>query len=226
VRYLRRSAGRKVLSATALVAAAAAMAAMASAGAYAWRQHTVARLEAAALDSQDDETSEPAEVVMPAPHADAVVDPVRPAVPEPPVATERAKPRALGAAPPPPSCADRFRRANEARREGAVDDAVRLYLELKPACAGTSEEVSSRVLVGRIYLDRLGDPSRALSSFESYLGATSAGSLREDAMIGRALALGKLGRPNDEAGAWRALLAAYPDSLYADKARSRLNGTR
>jgi hypothetical protein len=227
VRYARRRVGRKVLSATALVAAAAAMAAMASAGAYAWRRHTVARLEAPDLPpSHDVETSEPG-LMTTAPHADAVVDPLRPAPPEPSSAVaERPKPRAPSSVSTPASCADRFRRANEARREGAMDEAVRLYLELRPACAGSNEEVSSRVLVGRIYLDRLSDPARALASFESYLGAATAGSLREDAMIGRALALGKLGRSAEEASAWKALLAAYPDSLYADKARSRLGGSR
>jgi hypothetical protein len=120
-------------------------------------------------------------------------------------------------------CADRFRRANELRREGAAEQAARFYEELSSVCAGSSEDVSARVLVGRIYLDRLSDPNRALAAFASYLAAASNGSLREDAMIGRALALGRLNRAPEEESAWRALLSSYPDSLYAQKAKSRLN---
>jgi hypothetical protein len=225
MRYARRPARRKIWNVTALVAAAAAVAAVASGGAYAWRRSAVARLEAPAfIPARDVETQERAVVPPSAPHADAVVEPLRPA-PELVRPPEREKPRAAPA-PAPTSCADRFRRANEARREGAPEEAVRLYLELRPACAGTSEEISSRVLVGRIYLDRLGDPARALTAFDGYLSGTSSGSLREDAMIGRALALGRLHRTTEEANAWAALVAAYPDSLYADKARSRLNGSR
>jgi hypothetical protein len=226
MRYAKRRPGRKIWNVTALVAAAAAVAAVASGGAYAWRRSAVARLEAPAfVPARDVDASERAVVPGSAPHVDAVVEPFR-AVPEP-AHPERERPRAAPSpVAAPTSCADRFRRANEARREGAPDEAVRLYLELRPACAGTSEEISSRVLVGRIYLDRLGDPARALAAFESYLTGTSSGSLREDAMIGRALALGRLHRAGEEANAWGALLAAYPDSLYADKARSRLNGSR
>ena len=123
-------------------------------------------------------------------------------------------------------CADRFRRANELRRDGATRDAVRVYQGLQRFCPGTSEELSSRVLVGRLHLDRLANPSLALAAFDSYLASRSNDALREEAMIGRALALGKLARAADEAGAWQALLAAYPDSLYAEQARARLGRAR
>jgi hypothetical protein len=124
------------------------------------------------------------------------------------------------------NCADVFRNANEVRRKNDAAEAIRLYRELHAICPGSTEEISSRVLVGRIYLDRLSDPSRALASFDSYLAAGSVGPLREEALIGRALALGKLRRASEEETAWRALLAEYPDSIYAEKAKARLTELR
>jgi hypothetical protein len=118
VRRAKRGAGRRAANVAALVAAAAAVAAMASAGAYAWRRQVVARLEAPAIAApRAFDTPEPTVAPTPAPHADAVVEPLRPAPPEPSPRAERPKPRA--AAPPvapPVTCADRFRRANETRR--------------------------------------------------------------------------------------------------------------
>ena len=77
--------------------------------------------------------------------------------------------------------------------------------------------------MGRLLLDR-GDPAGALASFESYL-ATGSGELGEEAMVGRATALERLGRTAQAAGAWQALLAAYPETPFAAHARSRLGST-
>jgi len=248
-RYAWRGAGRKAARAAIVLAATLAFAAMASAGAYVWRRHAVARLEARALmqgnrhpiptlsrDGRVDarlgaphaEPSEPPVATLSMPEvAPATVAPALRARTALDAAKRAEDARAAEASRATANvCADRYRRANEARRDGAAEEAVRLYQELRPTCAGTSEELSSRVLAGRIYLDRLGDPARALAAFESYLASTSNGALREDAMIGRALAFGRLNRAADEASAWQALLSSYPDSLYADKARSRLSRPR
>jgi hypothetical protein len=246
-RYAWRRIGRNAARAAIVSAATVAFAAMASAGAYVWHRRAVVRLEAPELVEGNHRSSP----VLPrdgrvdarlgAPRAAETSQPpaASPSMPEAPlpavapVARARIAPEAAKRAEDlraaeasratANACADRYRRANEARRDGAAEEAVRLYQELRPTCAGTSEELSSRVLGGRIYLDRLGDPARALAAFDSYLAVTSSGALREDAMIGRALALGRLNRAADEASAWQALLSSYPDSLYADKARSRLS---
>jgi hypothetical protein len=74
-----------------------------------------------------------------------------------------------------------------------------------------------------MYLDD-GDAGRALSAFDGYL-ATGAGSLREEAMVGRARALERLGRSAEEHAAWAALLERFPQTIHAERARGRLAAT-
>jgi putative zinc finger protein len=119
-----------------------------------------------------------------------------------------------------------FARANAARRAGQTREASRLYRELQREFPGSSEELVSRVTLGRWMLDRLDDPSGALARFDSYLANPVHTALREEALIGRALALGKLGRTSEERGAWTAFLAAFPGSVYAERARGRLEALR
>ena len=120
------------------------------------------------------------------------------------------------------SAAEAFSRANLARREGKVKEVVRLYRTLQERFAGSSEELVSRVALGRLLLDRLGDSRGALVQFNSYLASPGSGALREEAMVGRALALGRLGRGAEERAAWTALLDAWPKSAHAKRAQARL----
>jgi Putative zinc-finger len=121
---------------------------------------------------------------------------------------------------------DLFARANAARRLGKTREASRLYRELEHEFPGSSEELVSRVTLGRWMLDRLNDPAGALARFDSYLANPVHTALREEALIGRALALGRLGRQSEERGAWTAFLAAFPGSVYAERARGRLETLR
>lgn len=120
------------------------------------------------------------------------------------------------------SAAEAFSRANQARRDGKVKEAVRLYRTLQERYAGSSEELVSRVALGRLLLDRLGDSRGALVQFNSYLASPGSGALREEAMVGRALALGRLGRAAEERAAWTALREAWPKSAHAKHAQARL----
>jgi TolA-binding protein len=120
------------------------------------------------------------------------------------------------------SAAEAFSRANLARRDGKVKEAVRLYRALQERFAGSSEELVSRVALGRLLLDRLGDSRGALVQFNSYLASPGSGALREEAMVGRALALGRLRRGAEERAAWVALLEAWPKSAHAKRAQARL----
>jgi TolA-binding protein len=151
-----------------------------------------------------------------------------------PVVEERRAPEPARLAPPSPelsakpslvedsSAAEAFSRANLARRDGKVKEAVRLYRALQERFAGSSEELVSRVALGRLLLDRLGDSRGALVQFNSYLASPGSGALREEAMVGRALALGRLRRGAEERAAWVALLEAWPKSAHAKRAQARL----
>jgi len=139
----------------------------------------------------------------------------------PEVAPEGSGRSAPSAAETPATATDLFARANEARRGGRTQNAVRLYRELEQRFPGSEEAMASRVSLGRLYLDRLGDANSALDQFNGYVAARS-GALREEALVGRAVALQRLGRTTEERAAWETLLASYPASMSADRARARL----
>jgi hypothetical protein len=125
-----------------------------------------------------------------------------------------------------PSAGDLFAKANVAQRDGAAGDAARLYTELERSFPGSSEELVARVLLGRLLLDRLDDPRAALAQFDSYLASPDHDALGEEALIGRALALERLGRHAEERSAWEALMSAFPRSSYAEPARTRVEELR
>jgi TolA-binding protein len=136
--------------------------------------------------------------------------------------TPSVEPAPKAAAPEFASSAEAFSRANAARRDGQAKDAARLYRGLQDRFPASSEALVSKVALGRLLLDRLGDSRGALVQFSSYLANPGNGALREEALVGRALALGRLGRSGEERAAWQALLQAAPQSTYAGRARARL----
>jgi tetratricopeptide (TPR) repeat protein len=114
-----------------------------------------------------------------------------------------------------------FGAANRARRAGDTATAMRGYAELGHAYPGTREEITSRVVVGDLRLGQ-GAARDALASFDSYLAASPDGTLAEEARVGRALALQRLGRRDEEREAWTQLLRLHPDSVQGARARGRL----
>jgi hypothetical protein len=149
--------------------------------------------------------SPPAVTVAPLP-------PPRPEV----VAVRPAPPRA------PESCTELLDAEGDARRQGDYERVLGLHRQLISRCPGSREAQVSRATVGRLLLDR-GNPADALTSFDAYLGSGS-GSLEQEAMVGRATALERLGRRDEATRAWGDLLSAFPDSPYAAHARTRLGG--
>ncbi len=136
-------------------------------------------------------------------------------VPAPTACADRAE-----ATPPPASASTLFSEAGDARKRGAYDDAIRLYGDLAQRFPQSQEALNAHAILARLLLDR-GDAAGALVHFDAYL-QSGARSLREEAMVGRALALARLGRATDEAAAWNALLEAFPQSVHAERARARI----
>lgn len=121
-----------------------------------------------------------------------------------------------------PDAATLLSQAEAAESAGRPNSASALYGELGRQFPGTREEIVARALHGQLALDRLESPGRALALFERYLAVEPHGTLAEEARLGRARALERLGRASDERAAWRELLRAHPRSVHAAAARARL----
>jgi TolA-binding protein len=134
--------------------------------------------------------------------------------------TRHASPPAAAGSAVSADAASLFSKANAARRRGDREGAGTTYRQLLDRYPGTPEAHESRMVVGRMLLDD-GDAAGALRSFEAYRSG-GGGALDEEAILGEALSLEKLGRVEEERRAWTALVTAYPDSVHADRARARL----
>ena len=119
-----------------------------------------------------------------------------------------------------PSAAELFRDANSARRGGDLARARRLYAQLIAVHPSSDEAGLARVSLGRLLL-AAGDARGAERELRSYL-STGGGQLSEEALVGQAQSLGRLGRLSEERAAWQRLLSAYPESVYAAQAKQRL----
>ena len=148
-----------------------------------------------------------------------------PAEPAPaPVAPAKMAARAARPAPataPPETAATLFGELARARRAGRLVEARQAHDLLVDRFPGTREERAGRLLVAQLALRR-DEPGVALDLFERYLGTDVEGALAEEARLGRALALERLGRAPDERRAWRELLERHPRSIHAARARARL----
>jgi TolA-binding protein len=118
-----------------------------------------------------------------------------------------------------PSAAALFAQALALRSEGKVDAAIAAHLRLQRLYSTARETRLSFALAGRLLLER-GSPEQALAQFNQYLAQP--GDVAEEALVGRATALGHLGRSAAEAAAWREVIERHPGSIYATRAKERL----
>jgi hypothetical protein len=117
--------------------------------------------------------------------------------------------------------------ANEARRRGDAVQATKAYRQLmQPPYSGTREAALARFNLAKMLQERGEDPAQALSLFTSFLAESPNGTLAEEARLGRAVALQRLGRPQEERQAWQDLLSSHPKSIHAERARKRLDELR
>ena len=120
----------------------------------------------------------------------------------------------------PSSAAKLFGEANQARRSGDIGRSSGLYHLLQDQYPGSPEAELSRVTLALLLLDS-GDAQAALVGFERYLAGSSR-ALEAEALVGRARALGRLGRRDLEANAWREVQRKYSRSIYGRQASDRL----
>lgn len=151
-----------------------------------------------------------------------VVPKAEPAAAAKPPADARPLPRGSGSAEDTPvTAATLFRDANAARRAGKFALAESLYTELQARYPGTDEASVTRVSLGRLLLAG-GRAREADQQFKSYLGSGRK-NLVEEALVGRAEALARLGERGEERSVWQVLLRNHPSSVYAARARQRLD---
>jgi hypothetical protein len=114
-----------------------------------------------------------------------------------------------------------FREANRRRRAGDDAGALLLYGQLKREFPGSREAITAQIIVGQLELGS-GPIAEALFEFESYLQVSPSGTLAEEARVGRALALERLSRPDEERRAWLDLVRRHPSSIHVERAQARL----
>lgn len=213
----------------ALLAAAIAMFAFGSFAAVAQWTGVLPKV-IAALSAPKDEAPPPPPAPAVKPH---VVEPPAAAVEPPPEPVPEPEPEPVVEAPaphvarqpvppppPPPTAAELFAQGNRARLDGDRARALATYQQLLATFPESVEATQTHATLGRLLLDQ-GNPTAAIEQLDAYLAGPDA-TLKEDVLSARAQAFMRLGREQDEADAWQALLSQYPDSIHAPRARARL----
>lgn len=167
------------------------------------------------------------ETVASPPVGDTTPAPDTTLVPDTTAPADRTKvrPRDRAVADPPPALLDGdalLEQAALARKDGRIDEAIALYRELGRRLPGTREDGVGCVALARLLQPR--DAKQALAVFDRCLADHPRGDLVEPALVGRAEALAKLGRTDDERAAWTELLRRFPSTLHAERAKARLAG--
>lgn len=141
----------------------------------------------------------------------------------PPPTKSQVEPRAdADVAPTQPSANQLLAAARRAQTRGQIDRAERLYRQVIELYPSTTAAGAGQVALGRLLYELRSQPSAALATFDSYLQRRPNGSLAEEALFYRAMALERLGHNREAAASLRELLETFPNSLYAAPARVRL----
>jgi tetratricopeptide (TPR) repeat protein len=116
-----------------------------------------------------------------------------------------------------------FARASDLRDRNRADEAIAVFRKLQQLFPKTRESRVSFAVAGRMLLDR-GRPAQALAQFDRHLAY--GGEASQEALAGRAIALGQMGRLSAERETWQRMLDSYPGTVYTSQARERLAQTR
>jgi len=173
--------------------------------------------EPAPTSTQDIPQEEPAEVPVEAAPAAPTADP----------SAGQGAPARVQRTPASPnigkSSAELFAEANLLRREGHAREAMDLYERVVRESPAAREAAPARLALAKLL--RTSDPQRALLQFRAL--AAQGGALRAEGLWGVAETSMQLGSTALEAQALSNLVSEFPNSPYADAARSRIaNGAR
>jgi transmembrane sensor len=116
-----------------------------------------------------------------------------------------------------------FQRANLARRAGQMNDAAEAYAELLKRHRNDKRAGLSAFELGRIRMDALGDPSRAVSAFNQALQLSPDAGFREDALARIVFAQDALGQHAACRKARDRYLAGYPQGVHVASLAGRCN---
>jgi len=115
-----------------------------------------------------------------------------------------------------------MQRARKLRKDRKWRGAANAYRELLRQYPKTAAARVSRVALGMLLLDHLGQSAGALSLFNVYLSSTRRGVLATEAAYGRIRALRRLRRRTAELSALREFLKYYPGALQTPLVKRRL----
>ncbi len=110
-------------------------------------------------------------------------------------------------------------RAQALRSQGKYRECAATYRQLVASFPRSDEARVSCVSLGELELSELGQPGRALRSFDDYL--RMGGPLTREARYGKIRALQMLGREPEQQSAIAEFLRDYPNSVQAASIRSR-----
>jgi TolA-binding protein len=120
----------------------------------------------------------------------------------------------------PRTAAALFGAANRARRYGDTAQAMALYHALQVGFPASEEARLSRATLATLELDR-GDPGAALEGFDRYI-EQGGSALSVEALVGRAVALSKLGKTSEELASWKEVARRFPGTVHAKRAAARI----
>lgn len=113
-----------------------------------------------------------------------------------------------------------LQRARQFRRDQQWTSAATAYRELQQRFPTSPEAHTSLVSLGEVELAYLGDPKRALSSFDAYL--QEGGPLSVEAELGKIRVYRALGSQQEEKTAIVSFLGRHPDNAETSALRERL----
>jgi hypothetical protein len=120
----------------------------------------------------------------------------------------------------PVSAAQLFAAARRARATDDIGRAISLYRTLQSAFPRSAETRLSWLSLAQVYL-KVNQPEQAVAQYDAYFESGDQ-TLAEEATMGKARALARLGRLKEEETLWQRFLRDHPDSDYRWRAQQRL----